>query len=55
MSKLATVKAIVDIVHVGVQALGIAADKKLARENQERDDKIRALETELAELKRTKK
>lgn len=49
MSKLNAAKLIAEIAHLGAQVFGIVADKDLARKNQERDDKIRELERQLAE------
>lgn len=52
MSKLTAFKLIAEVVEIGSRVYGTIADKKLARENAERDEKIRALERELAEIKR---
>jgi hypothetical protein len=49
---LASIKMIVDIIEGISRAFGIVEDKRLARKNAERDEKIRQLEREVAELKR---
>jgi hypothetical protein len=55
VNALVVVKLIVDIVEVATRAYGEVADRKLARENQERDEKIRELERQVEKLKRARR
>jgi hypothetical protein len=48
---LAAAKLVAEILELASRVYGTVEDKRLAKRNQERDEKIRELERQLAELK----
>lgn len=51
---LTTVRNVIEILHLAAMAYTTFVDSEHARKNNERDEKIKALETELAEMKAKK-
>jgi hypothetical protein len=49
---LSVAKAIAEIVDLGVRSYGVIEEKRLARENSARDERVKDLERRLAELEK---